>query len=182
MEFLQLFFVGHIILAFVAGSVASSKGRSSVRYFLLSLIFSFFVAILVLLAVPAVKAVSTEETRECPFCAEQVLARARVCKHCAKEIVPIEAKEVPREVQQHWLATFGILMLLVSVVMVGVWFVELPTWANKVYDTQLQFANYLMLAIEILVFAGSIVAIVFGRKITKQLERNLLTPKSDSSN
>lgn len=26
--------------------------------------------------------------RECPYCAERILARARVCKHCGREVVP----------------------------------------------------------------------------------------------
>jgi uncharacterized membrane protein YdbT with pleckstrin-like domain len=28
--------------------------------------------------------------RDCPFCAERILARARVCKHCGREVVPLE--------------------------------------------------------------------------------------------
>jgi hypothetical protein len=27
--------------------------------------------------------------RECPYCAERILARARVCKHCGREVVPV---------------------------------------------------------------------------------------------
>jgi membrane protein YdbS with pleckstrin-like domain len=27
--------------------------------------------------------------RECPFCAEPILARARVCKHCGRDVVPV---------------------------------------------------------------------------------------------
>jgi hypothetical protein len=26
--------------------------------------------------------------RECPYCAERILARARVCKHCGRDVVP----------------------------------------------------------------------------------------------
>jgi len=32
---------------------------------------------------------STREERDCPWCAERVLARARVCKHCGREIEPL---------------------------------------------------------------------------------------------
>jgi uncharacterized membrane protein YdbT with pleckstrin-like domain len=28
--------------------------------------------------------------RDCPYCAEKILARARVCKHCGREVEPIE--------------------------------------------------------------------------------------------
>jgi uncharacterized membrane protein YdbT with pleckstrin-like domain len=27
--------------------------------------------------------------RECPYCAEKILARARVCKHCGREVAPV---------------------------------------------------------------------------------------------
>jgi uncharacterized membrane protein YdbT with pleckstrin-like domain len=40
---------------------------------------------------PAVAAVQPGEPRverECPFCAERILARARVCKHCGRDVVP----------------------------------------------------------------------------------------------
>lgn len=29
--------------------------------------------------------------RECPYCAESILAKAKVCKHCGKEVKPVEA-------------------------------------------------------------------------------------------
>ena len=31
------------------------------------------------------------EERDCPYCAERVLVRARVCKHCGREIEPLKA-------------------------------------------------------------------------------------------
>jgi hypothetical protein len=27
--------------------------------------------------------------RECPYCAEKILARAKVCKHCGREVEPV---------------------------------------------------------------------------------------------
>jgi hypothetical protein len=27
--------------------------------------------------------------RDCPFCAEPILARARVCKHCGRDVEPV---------------------------------------------------------------------------------------------
>jgi uncharacterized membrane protein YdbT with pleckstrin-like domain len=27
--------------------------------------------------------------RDCPYCAERILARARVCKHCGREVTPV---------------------------------------------------------------------------------------------
>ena len=32
---------------------------------------------------------SSRVERECPYCAERILARARVCKHCGREVEPV---------------------------------------------------------------------------------------------
>jgi uncharacterized membrane protein YdbT with pleckstrin-like domain len=41
-------------------------------------------------AAPAYGAVSApREERECPYCAELILARARVCKHCGRDVEPL---------------------------------------------------------------------------------------------
>jgi uncharacterized membrane protein YdbT with pleckstrin-like domain len=29
------------------------------------------------------------DERDCPYCAERILARARVCKHCGRDVVPV---------------------------------------------------------------------------------------------
>ena len=34
---------------------------------------------------------SSRVERDCPYCAERILARARVCKHCGREVEPISA-------------------------------------------------------------------------------------------
>ena len=34
---------------------------------------------------------SSRLERDCPYCAERILARARVCKHCGREVEPISA-------------------------------------------------------------------------------------------
>lgn len=39
-------------------------------------------------AAPAAAAVVREE-RECPFCAELILKKARVCKHCRRDVEPV---------------------------------------------------------------------------------------------
>jgi membrane protein YdbS with pleckstrin-like domain len=31
----------------------------------------------------------TRVERDCPYCAERILARARVCKHCGREVTPV---------------------------------------------------------------------------------------------
>jgi len=35
-----------------------------------------------------------KETRECPFCAEDILAKAIVCKHCGREVEPMAEKKI----------------------------------------------------------------------------------------
>lgn len=32
------------------------------------------------------------EERDCPYCAERILARAKVCKHCGRDVAPLPAK------------------------------------------------------------------------------------------
>jgi hypothetical protein len=34
-------------------------------------------------------AISVRGQRECPFCAEQILKRAKVCKHCRRGVEPL---------------------------------------------------------------------------------------------
>jgi hypothetical protein len=40
-------------------------------------------------ASPATSTDSSRVERECPYCAEKILARARVCKHCGRDVVPV---------------------------------------------------------------------------------------------
>jgi hypothetical protein len=42
-------------------------------------------------AVPVVSglATSTRDERECPFCAEPILKKAKVCKHCRRDVEPL---------------------------------------------------------------------------------------------
>jgi uncharacterized membrane protein YdbT with pleckstrin-like domain len=43
-----------------------------------------------LAAQPVAEAPRREE-RDCPYCAERILARAKVCKHCGRDVEPISA-------------------------------------------------------------------------------------------
>jgi len=38
---------------------------------------------------PEAVAGSVREERDCPYCAERILAKARVCKHCGREVEPL---------------------------------------------------------------------------------------------
>lgn len=87
MEFFLVVWFG---LAIVAAVVARSKGRSGFGYFLLSCVFSFLVAIIVLAIVPTkVEYQDDFSYAVCPFCREDVKEDAIVCKHCGRDIEPI---------------------------------------------------------------------------------------------
>ncbi len=38
---------------------------------------------------PSSESTAGRVERDCPFCAERILARARVCKHCGRDVVPV---------------------------------------------------------------------------------------------
>jgi uncharacterized membrane protein YdbT with pleckstrin-like domain len=40
-------------------------------------------------ASPAATPMDSRIERECPYCAEKILARAKVCKHCGRDVVPV---------------------------------------------------------------------------------------------
>ena len=40
-------------------------------------------------AVPAVEMSRDRQERECPYCAELILAKARACKHCGRDVEPV---------------------------------------------------------------------------------------------
>jgi hypothetical protein len=87
---MEIVFLVWIGLAFVAASVARSKGLSGFGYFVLSCLMSFVVAIIVLAIVPSRKTlVATKEAAQCPFCREEVKFEAIVCKHCGRDIQPL---------------------------------------------------------------------------------------------
>ena len=38
------------------------------------------------------------DERECPYCAEKILKKARVCKHCGRDVEPLASAEAPAQI------------------------------------------------------------------------------------
>lgn len=92
MEFLILWLVCGVI----TGIVASAKGRTGFGWFLLGCLLGIFGVIFIAL-MPSLKpqpvqqvhlmqqqaaSPPSQRVKTCPDCAEEVLADARICKHC----------------------------------------------------------------------------------------------------
>jgi hypothetical protein len=76
-------------LSGIVAYVAYTKRRSAWAFFFLSFFLSFIVGIIVALAIaPGNQGRRGETNVECPFCREQINARAVVCKHCGKDVEP----------------------------------------------------------------------------------------------
>ena len=93
MEIAVFWFAG----AFVVGIIASSKGRSGLGYFLLSIVLSPVLAGILAIALPslngpqtvvAVDAATPDTHVKCPDCRELVIRDARKCKHCGTALIP----------------------------------------------------------------------------------------------
>jgi hypothetical protein len=79
-----------LIFSAVVATLASTRGRSSIGWFLLSLVISPLIAGLFLWASRnlRVNAPSSSTHVKCPDCAELVLKEAKVCRHCGCRLVP----------------------------------------------------------------------------------------------
>ena len=85
-----------IACGFFAATVASSKGRGFGGWFFLGLLFGP-IALLAVGFMPKEDTVQTsppslqlQNTRKCPFCAEDIKIEAIVCKHCGHDVEPLD--------------------------------------------------------------------------------------------
>lgn len=95
-----------LILCVVTAIIASSKNRSGVLWFFISLLFSPLIGIICVACMPAIvtndpkKQFKLDNTlvnmalyRECPECAEEIKYAAKKCKHCGSKVIALDAEE-----------------------------------------------------------------------------------------
>lgn len=86
----MLIFLGIIAIAFLTAIAAVSRGRSSLGWFILGLLFNFF-ALAAVLIMPSKKidplAITPKTHFRCPDCKEFVRKEANICKHCGCKLV-----------------------------------------------------------------------------------------------
>ena len=83
----------NLVLSFVVANMAAEKGRSYAGFFWLSFLLSFFIGLLIVLASQPIaknqgQNVDPRMLVKCQMCAEPILAEARVCKHCGRDVEP----------------------------------------------------------------------------------------------
>ena len=78
-----------LIFSIVVGFFASSKGRSGLGYFLLSIIISPLLGFIIVLILSPneVKLVENGTNKECPNCNELINPYAKICKHCGSSLI-----------------------------------------------------------------------------------------------
>jgi len=96
----MLIFLGVIGIAFLTAIAAVSRGRSSLGWFILGLLFSVF-ALAAVLIMPSKKndpfAITPDTHFRCPDCKEFVRKEASVCKHCGCKLAVQTEEDPPKK-------------------------------------------------------------------------------------
>ena len=91
-----MYIVAALFSGFLCSIVAGYKNRSAHLWFFAGALFPV-VSLLFLLLMPSNASNESREglrqVRACPFCAEKILAAAKVCKHCGSEVIPVLLKD-----------------------------------------------------------------------------------------
>ena len=98
-----------LVLCIVVAVAASTRGRSSIGWFLISAVFSPIVGGLFVLALPSLRASSApsypaqsktqsepKNVRACPFCAELIKMEAKICPHCHSPLPALDPSFLTR--------------------------------------------------------------------------------------
>jgi hypothetical protein len=162
---MAIVFIIWIGLAFVAANVARSKGRSGFGYFVLSCLLSFLVAIIVLAIVPSRNSNFDPLPRTaCPYCREQIIAAAVVCKHCGRDVEPDleliaktyatqSTKSKPLSAYGKW----GVALILLGSLSILSWVSGMKTWSTAEEANVPLWGRILTLVVEVAILVWGIV-------------------------
>lgn len=77
-----------VVCGIGAAVIASSKGRNAFGWFIGGLLLGPIGLLIVgFMGQPAPNECTL---RKCPYCAEQILKEAKVCKHCGRDVEPVD--------------------------------------------------------------------------------------------